>query len=404
MKCETIPELKRFLTIQEQALGSGSPEVATTVSKLADLYLDRGMLDDAEALYRRALSIRERLSGVHRSEMEDSKRSLNKVLALKGDRLERVSNEMRAAGHGSGRPNMQGASRAAPQNGHTGPKMHPTSPITQSGHQKQIASSAANNRVPPLGSHPGVSQNKTPANSAPTTDNYGRRMYDLSPDQNGHTASKQDMESWYSASSKQKQSDTIPPSGAAGGGKDHPKDTGWSSFHPHDSSTVLDAIPDHLHLTSNAEALQEAIKEARLEVDLVRQLTGGDAAQLADCLTRLADLLCRCRLYKEMEPILLEALNIREKRFGLSHHMVATSLKNLARLYYFEGYYDRALPLFERAILIRRRVFGENNVRVADVLEQYAKLLRKMQRHTEALRCDQESQAIRSRSQGWRPL
>lgn len=347
MKCETIPELKRFLTIQEQALGSVSPEVATTVSKLADLYLDRGMLDDAEALYRRALSIRERLSGVHRSEMEDSKRSLNKVLALKGDRLERVSNEMRAAGQGN-------------------------------------------------------PQARSQLNAASPSQNYGRRAYDLPPEPPA-SSKKKELESWFSQSGKFKPIDTQQINGATSGGKGA-KESACSSFHPQDSSTVLDAIPDHLHLTSTAEALQEAIKEARLEVDLVRQLTGGDAAQLADCLTRLADLLCRCRRYKEMEPILLEALNIREKRFGLHHHMVATSLKNLARLYYFEGYYDRALPLFERAILIRRRVFGDNNARVADVLEQYAKLLRKMQRHADALKCDEEARAIKSRSQGWRPL
>jgi hypothetical protein len=82
MKCETIPELKEFLTIQEQALGQTSPEVATTVSKLADLYLANGMLDDAEALYRRALAIREKAIPF-RSEVEESRKSLSKVLALK---------------------------------------------------------------------------------------------------------------------------------------------------------------------------------------------------------------------------------------------------------------------------------------------------------------------------------
>jgi tetratricopeptide (TPR) repeat protein len=230
---------------------------------------------------------------------------------------------------------------------------------------------------------------------------YGRRAYDLPPEElhEQTPVNKQNLEPWCSTSGRYKEPAPAGKPGSTGGAND-----GWTSFCPQDSSTTLDAIPEHLHLKSNNEVLQEAIKEARLEIALVRQLTGGDAAQLADCLTRLADLLCRCRQYKEMEPILLEALTIREKRFGLHHHMVGTSLKNLARLYYFEGYYDRALPLFERALLIRRRAFGDNNVRVADILEQCAKLLRKMQRHSEALKCDQEAQAIRSRSQGWRPL
>ncbi len=364
MKCETIPELKRFLTIQEQALGTTSPEVATTVSRLADLYLDRGMLDDAEALYRRALSIRERLNGPHRSEMEDSRRSLNKVLALKGDRLERVSNEMRALGNTPRTPNG-GQSRYRPTS---------SSQLNTVNNENYPASTGQQNfNVPQPQSITAPGQN---LNCQPTgADHYftNRRTQPV-PSFN-----------------VQRTPDTA-------GGEEK------TSFSPQDSSTVLDVVPENMALTSTGEVLDEAIREARLEVELIRQLTGSDAAQLADCLTRLADLLCRCRLYKDMEPILQEALFIREKRFGLHHHLVATSLKNLARLYYFEGYYDRALPLFERALLIRRRVFGENNIRVADVLEQYAKLLRKMNRNSEALKCDQEAHAIKNRSQGWRPV
>jgi len=378
MKCETIPELKRFLTIQEQALGTASPEVATTVSKLADLYLDRGMLDDAEALYRRALSIRERLNGPHRSEEEDSRRSLNKVLALKGDRLERVSNEMRAAGN-TKTPNG-GQSRYRPGSTsqlNTATYTPATTPQHSFGVPQQNQNAAGPNGYQPQQSNFGSPPN--PPNTTPDHYFTNRRTQAI-PNFSG-----------------QKNVEHRPTDGAAGGDARTP-------FRPQDSSTVLDTVPENMLLTSSADALDEAIREARLEVELVRQLTGGDAAQMADCLTRLADLLCRCRMYKEMEPILQEALFIREKRFGLQHHMVATSLKNLARLYYFEGYYDRALPLFERALLIRRRVFGENNVRVADVLDQYAKLLRKMQRPNDATKCEQEANAIKSRSQGWRPV
>lgn len=370
MKCETIPELKRFLTIQEQALGTASPEVATTVSKLADLYLDRGMLDDAEQLYRRALSIRERLNGPHRSEIENSRQSLNKVLALKGDRLERISNEMRAAGNVPRNPNG-GQSRYKGTTAQLSTSTNTSDTLPHVLEQQSFG-------VPKAGDAFVGSQSQ--ANfSAPVA----------APDHYFTNRRTQPVPSFNGKPVEHRAGD-----GSAGG----------ASFRPQDSSTVLDTVPANMALTTTGEALDEAIKEARLEVELVRQLTGGDAAQLADCLTHLADLLCRCRMYAEMEPILQEALFIREKRFGLHHHMVATSLKNLARLYYFEGYYDRALPLFERALLIRRRVFGENNIRVADVLEQYAKLLRKMQRTNEAEKCEKEAHAIKSRSQGWRPI
>ncbi|MBX9670179.1 MAG: tetratricopeptide repeat protein [Candidatus Obscuribacterales bacterium] len=365
MKCDTIPELERFLTIQEQALGNGSAEVASTVSKLADLYLDRGRLDDAEALYRRAISIREGLSGPHRSEVEESRKSLNKVLALKGDRLVRISAEMRAAGSSSvrqGRPaqsgtggnvNSQPVQSARPDVRYVPPNQSPYQPPFV-GHAKAGA----------VGAQPQSALGKYPAAAAQAQSASGK----------------------YSAVSQ------------------HTKSSDSWNFRPLDSSTTLEAVPDSMALSSSEDALLDAIKEARVEIDLMRQLSGCDTCQLADRLTRLADLLCRCKRYKEMEPLLIEALSIREKRYGHHHQMVATSLKNLARLYYFQGYFDRSLPLFERTLTIRRTVFGEHNPRVAETLEQFAKLLRKMERHAEALKVEQEAQSIRARSQGWRPL
>lgn len=83
MKCDTIPELEKFLTIQEQALGQNSPEVAATVARLAGLYFSKGMLEESEALYRRALTIREQAFGPHRLEVEDTRKNLEKVLTRK---------------------------------------------------------------------------------------------------------------------------------------------------------------------------------------------------------------------------------------------------------------------------------------------------------------------------------
>ncbi len=376
MKCDTIPELERFLTIQEQALGNGSAEVASTVSRLADLYLDRGRLDDAEALYRRAISIREGLSGPHRSEVEESRKSLNKVLALKGDRLVRISAEMRAAGSSAvrqGRPAQSG----------TGGDVN-SQPVQSARPDGRYAPPNQSPYQPPF-----VGQAKAEAVRAQpqaASGKFGAQAQTASGKYPAAGAQAQSASGKYSPVSQQtKSSDS------------------WN-FRPLDSSTTLEAVPDSMALSSSEDALLDAIKEARVEIDLMRQLSGCDTCQLADRLTRLADLLCRCKRYKEMEPLLIEALSIREKRYGHHHQMVATSLKNLARLYYFQGYFERSLPLFERTLTIRRTVFGEHNPRVAETLEQYAKLLRKMERHAEALKSEQEAQSIRARSQGWRPI
>ncbi|HEY9716499.1 MAG TPA: tetratricopeptide repeat protein [Trichormus sp.] len=70
MKCDTIPDLEKFLAIQEQALGPTTSEVAATVARLAELYFERGNLERAEALFQRSFDIRAGLRGFHREGIE----------------------------------------------------------------------------------------------------------------------------------------------------------------------------------------------------------------------------------------------------------------------------------------------------------------------------------------------
>lgn len=83
MKCDTIPDLERFLQIQEQALGPASAEVAATTYKLAELYKSASQLDKAEALFRHALKIRQNLAGWYKEEIVECERSLDQLLKAK---------------------------------------------------------------------------------------------------------------------------------------------------------------------------------------------------------------------------------------------------------------------------------------------------------------------------------
>lgn len=262
MKCETIPELEKFLYIQEQALGQNSPEVANTVTRLADLYFNKGLLEDAETLYRRALNIREQAKGPHRVEIEDTKKCLEKVLTKR-----------RAPGSAS----------------------------------------------------------RSPANMT-------------------------------------------------------------------DSSTSLDAIPASMALGMPSAYDQDKERELEIELASIKQAMGADHPQVADCLTRIADLYCRNKRYREMEPLLLEALKIRERRLGMEHSLVSSSLKNLARLYYFQNRFELSEPLFKRALTIRQKLYGKDHPRYADVEEQYAKLLRKTGRAVLAFELDAHVHVIRCSS------
>lgn len=301
MKAETIPELIKFLSIQEQALGKQSPEVACTVSKLADLYMDKGLLDDAEKLYQRALEIRERAIGPHNREAEETRNSLARIKAIRKEDV-----------------------------------------------------------VPPAPVYAGTSSSAG-YSSLNQSQNQGLNM-------NFGTAT--------------------------GTG------TGNTAV---DSSTSLDMVTDTPY-TLNAQNLAEKVKEMELEVDLIRQVSGSESLQLADCLTKLADLYCRTKLYEAMEPLLIESLKIREAQLGTDHFLVANSLKNLARLYYFQSKFTVSKPLFEAAITIRKSLFGPRHPKVAEALTQYAKLLRKMKRIEEAQTIDQEVHSIRARHGTWHRL
>lgn len=254
MKCDTIEELERFLQIQVQALGKVSPEVAITLSKLANLYANNGNYAKAEILHNRALEIRLNATGHRHSEVEDSRRSLKRVRELR-EKAEAALNKK----HGL-------SDQASGQSGRNG--------------NKEITSS--------------------------------------------------------DSATRQKPSTT------------------------------------------------ETIKEMELEVALLKQMVGADHPAVADSLTKLAELYCRAKMYDQMEPILVEALRVREVICGAEHPNVCSELKNLAQLYVVQEKYSLAEPLFQRAIAIRGNALGASHPKVIDMEAQYAKLLRKTKRVAQA--------------------
>jgi tetratricopeptide (TPR) repeat protein len=252
MNSDTIEELERFWQIQEQALGKFSPEVAITISKLANMYFSNGDFDRAELLHKRALDIHLRSRGSNQSDIDDVHRC-----------LELVQEARENAGKGK-QPSIIADNGTA---------------------MKEIREASQ------------VPQSTRPAKSS------------------------------------------------------------------------LGA---------------ESLKEMELEVTLLRQMVGPEHPSVADSLTKLADLYCRSKLYAKMEPILLDALRIRENTLGPEHQSVATELKNIGQLYFVQERYSLAEPLFRRALDIRKKVFGTGHPKVLAVQECLARLLRKTNHHAQA--------------------
>jgi hypothetical protein len=147
---------------------------------------------------------------------------------------------------------------------------------------------------------------------------------------------------------------------------------------------------------STNRAINVAIQDAEFELELLRQMVGPEHTSVADLLTKVADLYCRVKMYNKMEPLLVDALKIREAACGAEHPTVSTELKNLGTLYCAQERYALAEPLLKRALAIRERTYGRMHARVADVEAQYALLLRKTNRAVQAESLERHVHEIRN--------
>ena len=92
----------------------------------------------------------------------------------------------------------------------------------------------------------------------------------------------------------------------------------------------------------------------------------------------------------------MRALTIRENALGPEHPDVAQSLNNLAGLYYKQGQYAQAKPLYKQALAIWEKAFGPDYPKVANTLENMAKLYTKMGKEDEAKRLLARAKRIRA--------
>jgi tetratricopeptide (TPR) repeat protein len=82
MQQKSIPDLERFLKLQEATLGESS-EVAVTASTLAELYTEAGIYDSAESMYQRVLKIRDSLPDIYKRDFTNIEERLSKIAQLK---------------------------------------------------------------------------------------------------------------------------------------------------------------------------------------------------------------------------------------------------------------------------------------------------------------------------------
>ncbi|MEH1934842.1 MAG: tetratricopeptide repeat protein [Nostoc sp.] len=89
-------------------------------------------------------------------------------------------------------------------------------------------------------------------------------------------------------------------------------------------------------------------------------------------------------LYNQAIPWSEQCLEVTKKRLGEEHPDVASSLNNLALLYYFQGRYSKAEPLYIQTLALCRKLLGEEHPDVASSLNNLALLYDSQGRYSEA--------------------
>jgi len=124
---------------------------------------------------------------------------------------------------------------------------------------------------------------------------------------------------------------------------------------------------------------------------------GPEDPRLTVTLNNLAVLYWAQGNYGAAEPLYMRSLTIREKALGPDHPDVATSLNSLAVLYHSQGNYGAAEPLFKRSLAIREKALDPDHPDVAQSLESYAALMRKTGHDDEAVKLERRAATIRKK-------
>ena len=134
----------------------------------------------------------------------------------------------------------------------------------------------------------------------------------------------------------------------------------------------------------------------RQATEVIEAALGPDHLDLAAHLATVGAFYAEQGIYSEAEPRYERAVAILEPALGWAHPDVAANLAALASVYYHQGLHAEAEPLYERAVAVLELALEPDNVRLAEILEEYAGLLRAINRGVEAGRLEARARRIRA--------
>jgi CHAT domain-containing protein/Tfp pilus assembly protein PilF len=145
---------------------------------------------------------------------------------------------------------------------------------------------------------------------------------------------------------------------------------------------------------TDAEALQKRALAIR------EQALGSSHQLVAAGLDDLAGTYLEMSRYVEAEALYGRALTLREQIFGPAHPDVAATLNNLANLYVEQGKHAEAQGLHKRALAIRTKTLGEDHVDVATSLNNLANSYQSQGQFADAIELHERARAIWEKALG----
>jgi CHAT domain-containing protein len=326
---EKIQELRKKLAVQESALGPEHQEVAKTLVKLVDIYVDQGRYEQAEPLCKRLLAMVEKALGPDHP--------------VVGTFLHRLAQLYVAQGlFAQAEPPLKRA--LALHEKALGPD-HPN-----------VATSLNNLAV--LYHNQGLYAQAEPLLKRSLTLHekaFGAEHSAVAMSLN-NLASSYEHQGLYAQAEPLYQRALVMREKALG--LDHP-----------DVAMSLNNLAV-LYLKQGLYALTEPLLKRALVI--IEKALGAEHPAVATALNNLASSYENQGLYAQAEPLYQRGLAIREKALGAEHPDVATSLNSLALLYDEQGFYAQAEPLLKRALALNEKALGPDHPNVALSLNNLA--------------------------------
>src|ERR1700691_4042860 len=127
---------------------------------------------------------------------------------------------------------------------------------------------------------------------------------------------------------------------------------------------------------SNFQEGKYSEAENYMHAALMESESLGDDLKIALSLDNLAEVFFEQGKYDKAEPLYQRSLSIRERVLEPEHEEIVASLNNLSTLYFFQEKYVEAEPLCRQLTTIYEKVLGHNHPQVATSLNNLGIVLK----------------------------